>query len=154
MLYAYTLYITVYSTLNREFVSDSAWAISMYLEATAILPQIYMFQRLAGSEGGVVEVGICIYDMYMIDNEYICDNIYGLPHAILTVLHLFILSYICLYYTHTHILLYSHTIIHYIYSHIPYTIRYIGVNRSLCVRPGLLPRDRAHLLDRVVQGAH
>lgn len=30
----------------------------MYLEAVAILPQIYMFQRQAADEGGTVEVTI------------------------------------------------------------------------------------------------
>lgn len=29
----------------------------MYLESTAILPQLYMFQKQASDEGGVVEVG-------------------------------------------------------------------------------------------------
>ena len=28
----------------------------MYLEAVAMLPQIYMFQRQAADEGGIVEV--------------------------------------------------------------------------------------------------
>ena len=42
--------------LNKEFLSDSCWTISMYLEASAMLPQIYMFQKLSNQEGGVVEV--------------------------------------------------------------------------------------------------
>jgi len=32
----------------------------MYLEAVAMLPQIYMFQRQASDEGGTVEVSACI----------------------------------------------------------------------------------------------
>ena len=45
-----------YSALNREFFSDTCWTLSMYLEAVAMLPQIYMFQRQASDEGGTVEV--------------------------------------------------------------------------------------------------
>ena len=43
-------------SLNREWVSDTAWTLSMYLEAVAMLPQIYMFQRQAGDNAGTVEV--------------------------------------------------------------------------------------------------
>ena len=45
------------STLNREWLSDVSWTMSMYLEAVAMLPQIFMFQRQASDQGGVVEVG-------------------------------------------------------------------------------------------------
>lgn len=45
-----------YSALNREFFSDTMWALSMYLEAVSMIPQIYMFQRQAADEGGTVEV--------------------------------------------------------------------------------------------------
>jgi len=31
--------------LNKDFISDSAWTMSMYLESVAILPQLYMFQK-------------------------------------------------------------------------------------------------------------
>jgi hypothetical protein len=44
------------SALNREFFSDTCWTLSMYLEAVAMVPQIYMFQRQASDEGGTVEV--------------------------------------------------------------------------------------------------
>lgn len=30
----------------------------MYLEAVAMLPQIYMFQKLASDQGGIVEVSV------------------------------------------------------------------------------------------------
>lgn len=41
----------------------------MYLEAVAILPQIYMFQRQAADEGGTVEVSSIYYDiMFEIDH--------------------------------------------------------------------------------------
>ena len=43
-------------TLNKEFISDTCWTVSMYLEASAMLPQIYMFQKQTGAEGGLVEV--------------------------------------------------------------------------------------------------
>ena len=44
------------STLNREIFSDVSWTLSMYLEAVAMLPQIYMFQKQASDQGGIVEV--------------------------------------------------------------------------------------------------
>ncbi len=43
-------------SLNREFFSDTCWTLSMYLEAVAMVPQIYMFQKQAADEGGSVEV--------------------------------------------------------------------------------------------------
>lgn len=43
-------------SLNREWLSDTAWTASMYLEAVAMLPQIFMFQKQAADEGGTVEV--------------------------------------------------------------------------------------------------
>lgn len=42
-------------SLNREFFSDTCWAVSMFLESVAMLPQIYMFERQAADEGGTVE---------------------------------------------------------------------------------------------------
>ncbi len=51
--------IVKYSTLNREWLSDTCWTASMYLEAVAMLPQIYMFQKQAADEGGSVEVRKC-----------------------------------------------------------------------------------------------
>ena len=50
------LSLLLHSALNREFFSDTCWTLSMYLEAVAMLPQIYMFQRQASDEGGTVEV--------------------------------------------------------------------------------------------------
>jgi hypothetical protein len=44
--------------LNRDesiFSSDMCWSLSMYLEAVAMFPQIYMFQKQAGDQGGVVD---------------------------------------------------------------------------------------------------
>lgn len=42
--------------LNKEFFSDTCWTFSMYLEAVAMLPQLYMFQKQAGDQDGTVEV--------------------------------------------------------------------------------------------------
>jgi hypothetical protein len=50
-----TSYSTSHSALNREFFSDTCWTLSMYLEAVAMLPQIFMFQKQASEEGGTVE---------------------------------------------------------------------------------------------------
>lgn len=49
------LAIIFHPSLNREFFSDTTWALSMYLESVAMLPQVYMFQRQAADEGGTVE---------------------------------------------------------------------------------------------------
>lgn len=46
----------LHRSLNREWVSDTCWCLSMYLEAVAMIPQIYMFQKQAGDQGGFVEV--------------------------------------------------------------------------------------------------
>lgn len=32
-------------TLNNNFFTDTAWAFSLYLEAVAIMPQLYLFQK-------------------------------------------------------------------------------------------------------------
>lgn len=37
----------MHPSLNRHFLSDSAWTFSMYLESFAIVPQLYMFQKQA-----------------------------------------------------------------------------------------------------------
>jgi len=49
------LAIVFHPTLNREWLSDVCWTLSMYLEAVAMLPQIYMFQKQAADLGGVVD---------------------------------------------------------------------------------------------------
>lgn len=49
------LAVLFHPTLNREWLSDTAWTLSMYLEAIAMLPQIYMFQKQAGDHAGTVE---------------------------------------------------------------------------------------------------
>lgn len=42
-------------SLNNEMFSDVCWTLSMYLESVALFPQLYMFQKQATEEGGVVE---------------------------------------------------------------------------------------------------
>ena len=49
------LAILFHPTLNKEWMSDTCWTYSMYLEAVAMLPQIFMFQKQAGDQGGIVE---------------------------------------------------------------------------------------------------
>jgi hypothetical protein len=48
------LSIFFHPTLNKEWFSDTCWACSMYLEAGAMLPQIYMFQKQAGDSGMII----------------------------------------------------------------------------------------------------
>ncbi|CAN0027218.1 unnamed protein product, partial [Hapterophycus canaliculatus] len=47
------LAVVVHPTLNKHFLSDTAWTFSMYLESMAIVPQLFMFQKQAK---GIVEV--------------------------------------------------------------------------------------------------
>jgi len=49
------LAVIFHPSLNHEWLSDTCWAASMYLESLAMLPQLYMFQRQAFTEGGTVE---------------------------------------------------------------------------------------------------
>lgn len=45
--------IFIHPNLNADFLSDTAWTYAMYLESTALIPQLYMFQKQAS---GVVEL--------------------------------------------------------------------------------------------------
>eukprot|EP00523_Entomoneis_sp_CCMP467_P005967 CAMPEP_0168733426 /NCGR_PEP_ID=MMETSP0724-20121128/8286_1 /TAXON_ID=265536 /ORGANISM="Amphiprora sp., Strain CCMP467" /LENGTH=374 /DNA_ID=CAMNT_0008780487 /DNA_START=184 /DNA_END=1308 /DNA_ORIENTATION=- len=45
--------IFIHPNLNADFLSDVAWTYAMYLESTALIPQLYMFQKQAS---GVVEL--------------------------------------------------------------------------------------------------
>jgi ER lumen protein retaining receptor len=45
--------ILIHPNLNADFISDTAWTYAMYLESTALMPQLYMFQKQAS---GVVEL--------------------------------------------------------------------------------------------------
>ena len=54
----FILAIFVKPHLNRDisyFSSDMCWSLSMYLEAVAMFPQIYMFQKQAGEQNGQVD---------------------------------------------------------------------------------------------------
>ncbi|CAM9377773.1 unnamed protein product, partial [Discosporangium mesarthrocarpum] len=43
-------------TLNKDFLSDTAWTCSIYMESVAIVPQLFMFQRQERQDEGMVEV--------------------------------------------------------------------------------------------------
>jgi ER lumen protein retaining receptor len=45
--------VFIHPNLNADFLSDVAWTYAMYLESTALIPQLYMFQKQAT---GVVEL--------------------------------------------------------------------------------------------------
>lgn len=45
--------IFIHPNLNADFLSDVAWTYAMYLESTALIPQLYMFQKQVS---GVVEL--------------------------------------------------------------------------------------------------
>jgi ER lumen protein retaining receptor len=45
--------LLVHPNLNADFFSDTAWTYAMYLESTALIPQLYMFQK---QTSGVVEL--------------------------------------------------------------------------------------------------
>lgn len=47
------LAMLIHPTLNKDFLADTAWTFSMYLESMAIVPQLFMFQKQAK---GIVEV--------------------------------------------------------------------------------------------------
>lgn len=42
-------------SLNHEFFSDTVWAASIYIEALAMGPQLYMFQKQAGDKGVTID---------------------------------------------------------------------------------------------------
>lgn len=63
------LAVLFHPALNREAFSDTCWTLSMYLEALAMLPQVYMFQRQASGEGGgVAEVCLLLHACCMHDD--------------------------------------------------------------------------------------
>jgi hypothetical protein len=66
------LFCCTFSNLNREFFSDTCWSLSMYLEAVAMLPQIFMFQKQAADEGGTVDVSI--FQLYSLFHHVVFFN--------------------------------------------------------------------------------
>jgi ER lumen protein retaining receptor len=44
----FLLALLVHTSLNRNFITDCLWTFSMYLEAVAVYPQIYLFQKKGG----------------------------------------------------------------------------------------------------------
>eukprot|EP01138_Halocafeteria_seosinensis_P012279 gb/GECG01012548.1/.p1 GENE.gb/GECG01012548.1/~~gb/GECG01012548.1/.p1 ORF type:complete len:142 (+),score=13.75 gb/GECG01012548.1/:1-426(+) len=63
-------------SLNSNFFTDTAWAFSLYLEAVAIIPQLYLFQK----KGGVID-------------ELLGNSIFALGLARLLHLSFWLLSY-------------------------------------------------------------
>ncbi|CAM9178569.1 unnamed protein product [Ectocarpus sp. 12 AP-2014] len=51
------LAMVMHPNLNKNFLSDTAWTFSMYLESMAIVPQLFMFQKQAK---GIVEVLVSV----------------------------------------------------------------------------------------------
>lgn len=49
------LALVFHPSLNHEFFSDTVWAASMYVEALAMAPQLYMFQKQAGDKGAKID---------------------------------------------------------------------------------------------------
>lgn len=52
---AFLLALLFHPGLNHEFFSDTMWALSMYLEAVAMLPQLYMFQKQAADSNVTID---------------------------------------------------------------------------------------------------
>lgn len=44
-LYGYVCVQLIHPNLNRNWFADVAWTIALYIEAVAILPQLFMFQK-------------------------------------------------------------------------------------------------------------
>eukprot|EP01138_Halocafeteria_seosinensis_P012277 gb/GECG01012546.1/.p1 GENE.gb/GECG01012546.1/~~gb/GECG01012546.1/.p1 ORF type:complete len:296 (+),score=22.66 gb/GECG01012546.1/:1-888(+) len=73
---AYVLALLFHPSLNSNFFTDTAWAFSLYLEAVAIIPQLYLFQK----KGGVID-------------ELLGNSIFALGLARLLHLSFWLLSY-------------------------------------------------------------
>ena len=67
------VYVDIFSirSLNHDFLSDVSWTISMYLESVAMVPQLYMFQKQASEQGGIVEASR-IVRTYDVDIAMMC----------------------------------------------------------------------------------
>lgn len=55
--------------------SDVCWTASMYIESVALFPQLYMFQKQATDEGGIVEVILLFLFIYYSTEYHITFNI-------------------------------------------------------------------------------
>ena len=66
--------LVFHPTLNNDALSDISWAISMYLESCAIVPQLFMFQRQAKT---VVEVLIS-HSVFALGFARVMDMIFWL----------------------------------------------------------------------------
>lgn len=75
----------LHPNLNGNFATDTAWTFALYLEAVAVLPQLYMFQR--GREKEVefftanfafcVAVGRLLHFMFWLSSYHELNNKYA-----------------------------------------------------------------------------
>ncbi|KAG5192641.1 er lumen protein retaining receptor 1 [Tribonema minus] len=70
------LAVLLHPTLNNDFISDTTWTLSMYMETCAIIPQLYMFQRSAANKG-VVEV-LVSHSVFALGFARVLDMIFWL----------------------------------------------------------------------------
>jgi len=85
------LALLVHTSLNRNFLTDTMWTFSMYLEAFAVYPQIYLFQKKGGQIESYTSHYVALqglsrvfsllfwYDTYPELNEYL-DHSFSLFH--------------------------------------------------------------------------
>jgi drug/metabolite transporter (DMT)-like permease len=50
ILPALVIAVLLHPSLNNNFITDTAWAFALYLEAVAIVPQLFMLTNTAGAE--------------------------------------------------------------------------------------------------------
>ena len=55
---AFILSCFLHPSLNGNLISDISWTFSAYLESCALLPQLYLFNQIAASSGGVFDLVI------------------------------------------------------------------------------------------------
>lgn len=79
------LAVLFHPALNREAFSDTCWTLSMYLEAVAMLPQVYMFQRQASGEGGGV-VEVCLHAGSVHKNKFYSFLLLTYPPSLVCLL--------------------------------------------------------------------
>jgi hypothetical protein len=70
------LALAVHPTLNKDFISDTAWTLSMYLETCAIIPQLFMFQR-SSTNKGMVEI-LVSHSVFALGFARVLDMIFWL----------------------------------------------------------------------------
>jgi len=51
---AFLLALLLHPSLNGNFITDTAWTFALYVEAVAVLPQLYLFHRRRGLIDGML----------------------------------------------------------------------------------------------------